>query len=107
MEKIKRNDTVFVLAGKDRGKTGLVRDVIREKGRLIVEGVNMVKKHQRPGQQGGVPTPGGILEREASLHASNVLIVCKSCDKPARTGVRVRNDGVRVRVCKRCNADID
>jgi large subunit ribosomal protein L24 len=51
--------------------------------------------------------PGGILEREAALRASNVMVLCKSCDKPARTGVRVRTDGVRVRVCKRCNADID
>jgi large subunit ribosomal protein L24 len=107
VQKIKRNDTVFVIAGKDRGKSGVVREVITDKGRLIVEGVNLVKKHQRPTQQGGVMAPGGILEREAALRASNVMVLCKSCDKPARTGVRVRTDGVRVRVCKRCNADID
>jgi large subunit ribosomal protein L24 len=107
MRKIKRNDTVMVIAGKDRGKTGVVRQVIPSKDRIIVEGINMMRKHQRPMQQEGVPTPGGIVVREAPLHASNVMIVCKSCGKTVRTGLRLRSDGVKVRVCKKCGADID
>src|SRR5687768_14980626 len=104
---IRRNDTVLVIAGKDRGKTGVVRQVIPKKERLVVEGVNMVKKHQRPTQQAGIPAPGGIIVREAPLSASNVMVVCKECNKATRTGMRVRQDGIKVRVCKRCGADID
>jgi len=107
MQKVKRNDTVMVITGKDRGKTGLVRQVMPRDNRLIVEGLNMIKKHQRPTQTAGVPAPGGIVSREAPLHASNVMVVCKECGKAARTGLRVRQDGVKVRVCKRCGADID
>jgi large subunit ribosomal protein L24 len=107
MRKIKRNDTVIVLSGKDRGKQGTVRQVIPKHDRLIVEGVNLMRKHQRPTQTAGVPTPGGIVVREAPLHASNVMVICKECNKPTRSGVRERPDGVRVRVCKKCGADID
>jgi large subunit ribosomal protein L24 len=74
---------------------------------VIVEGLNMIKKHQRPRQQGGVPAPGGIVVREAPVHASNVMVVCKECGKATRTGLRVRPDGVKVRVCKKCGADVD
>lgn len=104
---IRRNDTVLVLAGKDRGKTGVVRTVLTKKGRVIVDGVNLVKKHQRPTQQGGTPVAGGIVTREGALHASNVMLVCQECGKATRTGARVRPDGVKVRVCKRCGVDID
>lgn len=107
MANIRRNDNVLVLSGKDRGKTGQVRSVLTKSDRLIVDGVNMMKKHQRPTQQGGVPAPGGIVTREAPLHASNVMLICKECGKPSRIGRRVRNDGVKVRVCKKCGADID
>ena len=107
MHKIRRQDNVLVLTGKDRGKTGAVRSVLTKSNRLIVDGVNMMKKHQRPTQTAGVPAPGGIVTREAPLHVSNVMLVCKECGKPARTGVRVRNDGVKVRVCKKCGADVD
>ena len=107
MASIRRNDNVLVLSGKDRGKTGQVRSVLTKSNRLIVDGVNMMKKHQRPTQTGGVPAPGGIVTREAPLHASNVMLVCKECGKPSRTGSRVRNDGVKVRVCKKCGADVD
>ncbi len=107
MSSIRRNDTVLVIAGKDRGKTGVVRQVIPKKTRAIVDGVNMMKKHQRPSQQGGVPAPGGIVTREAPIHASNLMVVCKECQKPTRVGHRFRQDGVKVRVCKRCGADID
>ena len=107
MSSIRRNDTVQVLTGKDRGKQGQVREILTKKDRVIVDGVNMMKKHQRPTQQGGVPVPGSVVTREAPLHVSNVMVVCKECGKAARTGRRVRTDGVKVRVCKRCGADID
>jgi large subunit ribosomal protein L24 len=107
MHKIRRQDNVLVLSGKDRGKTGLVRSVLTKSNRVVVDGVNMMKKHQRPTQQAGVPAPGGIVTKEAPLHVSNVMLVCKECGKPARTGVRVRNDGIKVRICKKCGADVD
>jgi large subunit ribosomal protein L24 len=107
MSSIRRNDTVQVRTGKDRGKQGLVREVITKKNRIVVDGVNMMKKHQRPTQQGGVPVPGSVVTREAPLHISNVMVVCKECGKGTRTGMRVRQDGIKVRVCKRCGADID
>jgi large subunit ribosomal protein L24 len=107
MSSIRRNDTVLVIAGKDRGKRGEVRQVLPKKSRVIVDGVNMMKKHQRPTQAGGVPAPGGIVTREAPIHASNLMVVCKECQKPTRVGHRFRQDGVKVRVCKRCGADID
>ncbi len=107
MRSVKRNDTVLVITGKDRGKTGLVRQVIPKKERLVVEGINIAKKHQRPSQQAGVPVPGGVVAKEAPLHWSNVMVLCKECSKPTRTTARIRQDGVKVRVCKRCGADID
>jgi large subunit ribosomal protein L24 len=107
MKSIRRNDTVLVIAGKDRGKQGVVRTVLPKKGRVIVDGVNMIKKHQRPSQQQGTMVPGGIVTREGPLDASNVMVVCSECAKAARTGARVRPDGVKVRVCRRCGADID
>jgi large subunit ribosomal protein L24 len=107
MSSVKRNDTVMVLTGKDRGKTGVVRTVLPKKNRVLVDGVNMIKKHQRPTQQAGVAVAGGIVTREGPLHASNVMVICKECNRPTRTRVRVRQDGVKVRVCKRCGADID
>ena len=107
MRKVRRNDTVMVRSGKDRGKTGTVRQVLPKKGRVVVEGINLTKKHQRPTQQAGVPQPGSIVTREAPLHLSNVMLVCKECGQPSRTGVRLRQDGVKVRVCKRCGADND
>ncbi len=107
MRAIKRNDTVLIITGKDRGKTGTVREVLPKKERLIVDGVNMVKKHQRPTNQAGVPVPGGIVAREAPIHWSNVMLLCKECSKPSRTSARLRPDGVKVRVCKNCGADID
>ena len=104
---VRRGDTVAVIAGRERGKRGKVLRVLQAEGRVLVEKINMIKKHQRPTQQGGVAVPGGILAREAPIHVSNVMIVCKECTKPARTGIRARADGVKVRVCKRCGADID
>ena len=107
MAKIRRNDTVLVITGKDRGKTGVVRQVLPKHRRLIVDGINQIKKHQRPTQQAGVPVPGGVVVKDAPLHASNVMLLCKECKQPARVGSRIRQDGVKVRVCRRCGADID
>ena len=107
MSGIRRNDNVQVNTGKDRGKQGQVREVFKKSNRVVVDGINMMKKHQRPSQQAGVPVPGSVVTREAPLHMSNVMVVCSECSQATRTGRRVRPDGVKVRVCKRCGADID
>lgn len=107
MAKIRRNDTVLVITGKDRGKTGVVREVITKHRRLVVEGINQMKKHQRPTQAAGVPVPGGIVVKDAPMAVSNVMLICKECGKPTRVGSRLRQDGAKVRVCKRCDSDID
>ncbi len=104
MRKIKRDDQVLVVTGKERGKQGQVREVLTQKDRVIVQGLNMVKRHQR---QRSEREPAGIIEKEAPIHISNVKLICKACLKPVRTGVRVRPDGVKVRVCRSCGEDID
>ena len=101
---VRRGDTVGVIAGRERGKRGKVLHVLTDKGRVVVEHVNMVKKHQRPTQK---LRQGGIIEREGPLALSNVLIVCARCDKPSRTGIKVLADGRKVRTCKRCGESID
>ncbi|TLM97340.1 MAG: 50S ribosomal protein L24 [Actinobacteria bacterium] len=100
---IKTGDKVKVIAGKDKGKESRVLVVQPEKERVIVEHVNMVKKHQRPTNK---QPKGGILEIEAPIHVSNVMLICPSCSQPTRVG-RKREEGVRVRVCKKCNNPID
>jgi large subunit ribosomal protein L24 len=102
--KIKRDDLVLVIAGKDRGKQGQVRQVFPRENRLLVQGVNMIKRHMRPRAMG---TAAGIIEKEGPIHVSNVMLICKSCGKPARVTVRVRPDGVKARVCRLCGQDID
>jgi len=104
MHRIRREDTVLVTKGKDRGRTGEVRKVIPKKNRLIVTGVNMVKRHMKPqGQQ----KPGGIIDREAPIQISNVALICESCQEPARVGFRTAGEGRKVRFCKRCDANLD
>ena len=106
---VKTGDTVKVISGDDKGTTGKVQKVFPETGRVIVEKVNMVKKHQKPRGQG---MPGGIIEKEASIDASNVMIVCPKCGKAAKMGHKF-NDGEgkasrrKVRVCKECGATIE
>jgi large subunit ribosomal protein L24 len=95
---------VGVIAGRERGKRGKVLRVLMDKGRVLVEHVNMIKKHQRPTQK---LRQGGIIEREGPLALSNVLLVCARCDKPARTGIKLLADGRKVRTCKRCGESID
>ena len=104
MRRVRREDTVLVTKGKDRGRTGQVRKVIPKKNRLIVTGVNMVKRHMKPrGQQ----NPGGIIDREAPIPLSNVALICESCQEPVRVGFRMAGDGRKVRFCKRCDANLD
>ena len=103
-----KNDNVLVITGKDRGKRGRILKVVPSKKgtlRLIVEGVNMIKRHTKPNP--GKNVKGGIVEREASLHASNVQLVCPECDKPTRLGRKVLGDGRKVRICRKCEGVVD
>jgi large subunit ribosomal protein L24 len=102
---IRRNDNVVVIAGRDRGKRGRVLRVVPDKTRVVVEGVNFVKRHTRPNPQRNIK--GGIVEREASLHVSNVQLVCPECSEPTRIGRRLLDDGRRVRYCRKCNGVVD
>ena len=102
---IRKNDNVVVVAGKDRGKRGRVLQVVPDKNRVVVEGVNFIKKHTRPKPQANIK--GGIVEREASLHASNVQIVCPECGAPTRIGRQLLGDGRKVRVCRKCDGAVD
>jgi large subunit ribosomal protein L24 len=96
---IRKNDQVEVIAGKEKGKTGKVLTVIPEKQRVIVEKVNFIKRHTRPSAR---QRQGGIIEREGSIHMSNLMVVCPKCNKPTRIGGRILEDQKKVRVCKKC-----
>ena len=102
---LRKNDNGLVITGKDRGKRGRVLKVIPERNRLIVEGVNMIKRHTRPNPQRNIK--GGIVEREASLHASNVQLVCPECGKMTRIGHKLLADGRKVRICRKCEGVVD
>ena len=102
---IRKNDNVVVIAGRDRGKRGRVLRVVPDKTRVVVEGVNFVKRHTRPNPQRNIK--GGIVEREATLHVSNVQLVCPECSEPTRIGRRLLDDGRRVRYCRKCNGVVD
>ena len=96
---VKRGDLVEVISGKDKGKQGKIVTAFPESGKVIVEGVSMVKKHQKAKRQG---QESGILHMEAAIDASNVMRVCSKCGKPARTGIKVLEDGSKARYCKKC-----
>ena len=102
--KIRRDDTVIVTAGKNKGTQGNVRRSIPDKIRVIVEGVNIIKRHLRndPGL-----AQSGIVEQEAAIHVSNVQLICTECNEPTRVGFRSLEDGRKVRICKKCNETID
>ncbi len=96
---VKRGDIVKVISGKDKGKEGKVLTAYPETGKVVVEGIAMVKKHQKARMQG---QESGIISKEAAIDASNVLRVCSKCGKAARTGVKILEDGSKVRYCKKC-----
>jgi len=103
-KKIKKDDNVKVIAGKDLGKSGKVLEVDRKKGRVLIEGINLVKKAMRKTKEN---QQGGIKDIEAFLNISNVKLICPKCKKPARVGFKINDDNKRKRICKKCNADID
>ena len=96
---IKKNDKVVVLAGKEKGKIGTVLKIEKGMDRAVVEKVNMVKRHTKAG---GKNAQGGIVEKEAPIHISNLMLVCSKCAEPSRLGKRILDDGSKVRVCKKC-----
>ncbi|GEA14386.1 MAG: large subunit ribosomal protein [Moorella sp. (in: firmicutes)] len=101
---VKKGDLVMVISGKDAGKKGKVLSVDRAKGRVIVEGVNIVKRHTRPTPK--MPQ-GGIIEKEAPVASSNVMLFCNKCNRPTRIGKQFLADGTKTRVCKKCGEVID
>lgn len=102
--KVKKGDLVRVISGKDKGKEGKILRVIPKLNKVIVENVNIVKKHQRPTQQ---LREGGIIEQPSPIHVSKVMVICPSCGKPTRVGYRILEEGKKVRICRKCNEIID
>jgi len=102
---IRKNDQVKIIAGKDLNKTGRVLRVLRDKGRVVVEGISFLKRHTRPNPQRQIK--GGIVEREAPIHISNVMIVCGACGRATRIGHNVLGDGKKVRICRSCSSSLD
>ena len=92
---IRKNDSVMVIAGKERGKTGKVLKVLLDKDAVIIERTNMVKRHTKPR---GPQQPGGIVEKEARIHASNIMIMCDKCNAPVRIGHKILADGEKIRI---------
>ena len=101
--RLKKGDTVKIIAGREKGKTGKVTKILADGDRVVVEKLNMIKKHQRPDQK----SKGGIVEKEASLHASNVAPVCTKCATGVRIGFKTLEDGKKVRFCRKCNEHLD
>jgi large subunit ribosomal protein L24 len=101
---IRKNDTVLVIAGKDRGKKGKVRKALPADDKVIIEGVNMIKRHSKAR---GVARQAGIIELEAPLDISNVMLICNKCNTPARVGFRFLEDGKKARICRSCHEVID
>ena len=101
---IKKNDTVRVISGDEKGKKGRVLLVETEKDRIVVEGLNMIKKHMKPSKK---YSQGGIIDKEAPIHRSNVMLVCPKCDKPTRIGNRILENGKKVRACWKCGEVVD
>ncbi|MDO9333913.1 MAG: 50S ribosomal protein L24 [Dehalococcoidales bacterium] len=102
--KIRKEDNVLVIAGKDKGKKGKIRFVYPRQNRVLIEGVNMIKTHSRARQQ---VKQAGLIEREAPINISNVMLVCTRCNKPARVGFKILDDGRKVRICRSCKEALD
>ena len=100
---IKKGDTVKIVSGKEKGKTGKVLSILKDKNRNIVEKLNFVKRHQRPDAK----SKGGIVQKEGSIHASNVMVICGKCNKEIRIGHKILQDGEKVRVCRKCGELLD
>jgi len=100
MSRMRRGDTVMVITGKDKGKTGKVLKVFPEKNKAIVEGVNFAKKHMRRTKE---DQQGGIIQKESLINLSNLILFCKGCSRPTRIGINVLSDGTKSRYCKKCN----
>ena len=101
---IKKDDEVMVISGKSRGDQGTVLQVLPQEKRAIVQNINFVKKHTSANPQQNIQ--GGIVEREAPIHLSNLMLICPECKERARVGVKIATDGVKVRICKKCSATI-
>ncbi len=102
--RIKKNDKVKIIAGKDKGKIGNVLKIIRKKNRVVVENINIAKIHQKPNQAN---PSGGIVEKPMPVDCSNLMLMCNSCIKPVRIGIKHLETGKKVRICKKCNERID
>jgi large subunit ribosomal protein L24 len=100
--KIRKGDRVRVLTGKDRGKEGVVMFALPSQGKVIVEGVNIAKKHQKPTRS---TQQGGIIDKDMPMPVANVALVCSACGKPTRVGFRFEPDGTKVRICRKCGKD--
>ncbi len=100
---LKKGDMVKVLAGKDKGKTGKILKAIPEKQKVLVEKINLIKKHKRPDQKGG----GGVVEKEAAMDVSKLGIICGKCKETTRVKNRILDDGKKIRICSKCNEVID
>jgi len=100
---IKKGDIVQVVSGKEKGKTGKVLNILNKKNRVIVEKLNLIKKHQKPDNKG----KGGVVEKEGSIHLSNVVVFCSKCNSGVRVGYKVLEDGDKVRYCKKCSETMD
>ncbi|MBU0485809.1 MAG: 50S ribosomal protein L24 [Proteobacteria bacterium] len=103
-KKIKLNDQVEVIAGKDKGRVGKVLKVFRDSDKVMVEKINMIKRHTKPSMAN---QQGGIIEKEGRLHISNLMLICPKCTKTVRIGKKTLDDGVKVRVCKKCGETVD
>lgn len=103
LKHLKKGDFVKVISGREKGKTGKVLTVISEKNRVVIEKMNMVKRHQKANAMG----KGGIVEKEGPIHASNVMMICGKCNKETRVGIKKLEDGKKVRICKKCNDILD
>ena len=101
---VRKNDSVMVIAGKERGKTGKVLKVIGEEQRVVIERMNLVKRHAKAR---GPQQPGGIVEKEASIHVSDIMVMCDKCNAPVRVGRKILETGEKIRICRRCGEALD
>jgi large subunit ribosomal protein L24 len=101
---IKKNDTILIISGDEKNKRGRVLDVSPKKGKILVEKINIIKRHMKPSKK---YTQGGIIEKEAPLHRSNMMLVCPKCNKATRIEYKILESGTKVRVCKKCREVLD